>query len=497
MNIDVGLPISERLLPTGYTHIDEPREATASGIKSLMTFKPLPDPVGIKLSSSRRATAVQAGQPIDAETDFLTAASAYWVDSYVRRAVDEYVNLVLKGDYAIKGRNPQAVEYIRLRLRTLKKSCGNSFNQIVHMLAYCVVLFGNAFLVKAPFKGKTPIPGLTLKPGPGVKPVGGLFWVHPALMKAQVNDKGEITEWIYTVDGQERARFKPADIIHVTYSKPPNILYGQPFFLPVLEDIRTLRQLEYQTIMLVNRYLHPIIHVRKGITKDGRLVGKIDPDDIADLEDLIRSMSADGTLITAADVVLDVHGMDGQTLDVSPILSYWKKRGFGGLGLSALIMGEGVAGVATADSLTAEMHDMAQAFQRVIALAINDEVLFDMLLEGGFDPITNEDEAHFEFSPIAVDEAIKVRNQTIQEWFAGEMSHDEFRRRMGDDPMSDGDLEKTWLGLQKRFGATPANNPTQAVVDNKQRPAGKAGKKSSPKGKVVTPAKKPAKPTKK
>lgn len=479
---------------TGFGTID--LMPTEANISAVVLYDQLPNPIDRKLSSSRGAISAQAGQPISAEFDFWTLASASYVDSYISTGIDKYMNLVPKEGWRIKGKNRGAVDYINQRLRLLRITCGTTFNALLREIERNIIQFSNAFVIKVPFKNKTPIPGLKVIPvGKSKSTIGGLYVVHPGLMKAELDDKGRIKAWLYTVGGEERKRFKPEEVIHITYKRPTNALYGQPFYLQVIEDVRTYRQLEWLTVALINRYLHPIIHVRKGRRPDGSYSNTGD-DGISATDALLKSMRPDGVMVTPPDVEIDVHGIESQALRIDGYLSGWRKRIFAGLVSSDVAMGEASAGTrSTADAITAEMHDMARAIQLVIAEAINSDIIFNFLLEGGFDPITNPDEAHFEYNDVALEENIKRRNQILQEWLNGLITEEEARDELGRDPMDDSQRETTFpnlygaiavaaIGAQNAQQDDPAA-PAKKAVDNKTRPAGRYGKKSSPGGKVV------------
>lgn len=481
-HIDIQPVERPTLLPTGFENIDH-RFTEAPKAANYIGFKQFASPSDTKLVSSKRATEVSYGQPIASEFDFWTIATAYYADSYLRTAIDKYVHLVMREGWTIKGKNAQAVEYIKLRLRLLKLTSGITFEQLLTETVANVVLFSNAFLVRVPFKGTNPIPGLKLKLSTGMKGIGGLFPVHPGLMRPVVKDlNGAIQEWQLYIGGSARATFKPEDILHFAFNRTSNTLYGQPFFLPALEDIRTYRQLEWQTVMLINRYLHPLIHVRKGITPDGKWTARTTDDAVVQAtEALIRDVTPDGVLVTGPDTDVKVHGVESQALRIEGYLSSWRNRIFAGLNTSAIAMGEAGAGTrATADAITVEMQDTGKGFQHTVAGPINAYIVEQFLLEGGFDPYVNEDEAHFEFNPISLDERMKRENATIQLWLNNLLGEDEAREEIGRQPMDD-TTRATTYGNQ--YGAP---DPGQvADNDNKVAPAGRQGKKPSPGGKAA------------
>lgn len=467
---------------TGYDHIDSgfiQTQIEAPTTAAWASYKSLTDPVTAKLGSTRSDLIAQSGQAIAAEFDFWTIANAYSIDSYLSTAIDKYLRLISKEGWSIKGKNIKAVEYIKQRIALLKITSGLTLNDILQDIEFGTVLFANAFLIKVPFKGANPIPGMNLKQVGKAKPIGGYFPVHPGRMRPIIDDQGVLTEWVFLVGGSEQKRFKKEEVLHITHNKPTNYLYGQPHFLSVLEDIRTYRQLEYLTVMLLNRYLHPLVHVRKGIDPTGKQIFKVNDADLQKLDTLLKSASADGIFVTGPDVSIDVKGVESQAIRAADYLAMWRKRIFAGLAVSDIAMGESSAGTrSTADAITAEMHDSAKGYQKSISEAINSGIIFDWLIEGGFDPIKEPDCAKFVYKSIAIDEDIKQRNQLIQEWFSGLYTYDRYRELMGENPSTPADFATTYLGLQ---ASSAASNPAQGTTASRTAPTAAASGKTAAK----------------
>ena len=493
-DVEYHLPSLPR---TGYEHIDLGLSEASS--QNYLAYRALPDPITQRLYASTTNTMTPPGQALSPEFSFWTVASAYSVDSYLRTAVDKYIHLISKEGWTIKGQDQGAVDYVNLRLRLLQITSGVTFDALLRDIEYSIILFANAMIVRQAFKGKTPIPGLKINPvkGSKMKPVGGFFPVHPGLLLPVVDTNGVFTEWRFMIGGAIRATFTPDQVIHFTFNKPPTTLFGQPFFLPALEDIRTYRQLEWLVVALLNRYIHPLIHVRKGIDPSGKIVAKVEKRDIDETDALIKNMAPDGLIVTGPDVSINVQGVESQAIRAEGYLDAWRKRIFAGLSVSDIAMGEATSGSrSTADAITAEMHDMAKAIQMRIAQVINEQIVFYFLLEGGFDPITNKDVAYFEYNTIAIDEEIKRRNQTLAEWQSGAICEDELRSDLGRQPMTDQQRELTFpmlYGSQSAADAgqdnkltTMSKGPARAVAA-KSKPQNQHGTKSSPKGPPVAP----------
>ena len=478
---DIQRPV---YLPTGYEHIDTGM-TEARPPSTWLSFKPIDTPIIVRLNTTRSDSMALPGIWLYAETDFWALANAHAVDSFLSTSLDKHMNLIAKEGWEIKGTDPKAMQYIKQRLALLRATTGITFQKLLTDVEYSLVLFGNAYLIKVPFKSKNPVPGMKLTPLKGQKPIGGIFTVHPARLDAVLDGVGNLDHWAFMVIGAQWATFAKDDVVQFKVNCPPDYTYGQPFYLPALEDIRTYRQLEWLTVMLMNRYLHPLVHVRKGVDPSGKHLYQVTDAAIQKTASMLESASADGVFVTGPDVEISVKGMESQALRAGEYLDMWKDRCLTGLNTSGPAMGETKAGVrVTADTITASMHDTTLMFQRRIAATLNSDVIYYWLIEGGFDPITHPDCAYFIYNSVALDEDIKKRNQHIQEWFSGATTHEEYRAAIGRQPLTKKQImEDTYLGIAAAIaGATGTmlpQNPAQGNTDNRLRPV-KGGGNQTP-----------------
>ncbi|MBN3585794.1 hypothetical protein JYB64_25730, partial [Algoriphagus aestuarii] len=80
------------------------------------------------------------------------------------------------------------------------------------------------------------------------------------------------------------------------------------------------------------------------------------------------------------------------------------------------------------------------------SLGIDNFIIHELLLEGGFDPITNpRDDVDFVFNEIDLDAKIKSENQAVFLYQHNAITEDEMRARIGKDPITD--RSKLYLNL--------------------------------------------------
>jgi hypothetical protein len=431
--------------------------------------------------------------------DLNTIQTAYDTDSYVRAAVDKYVDLIFKEGWQFKGKNQQSLTYIQTRLAVMAESTSQDNDSFFQEIADSVVKFSNSFTVKARLKENLPIPGLRFQGLNGNLPIGGYFNLTPPSMQIARDKNGNVTSYQQkaTSSGAKDQKFKTDDVVHITWKKPLGKAFGVPFLQPVIEDIRLLREIEDNVSNLLYKYLHPLYKFIVGTDKPG---SESTPEEIEFVKNMIADMSSDGTLVLPERYDVEVVGAQGSALDASWALKYFEQRVFTGLGVPETVFGRAsTANKSTADNLTAEMHDRVKAFQKVIANNINFWIIKELLYEGGYDPLTKpDDNVELVFNEIAIDEKIKSQNHTIYKFEHNVATFEETRHELGMEP--EVDESRLFMNMitipvaQATADAKAAASTGTADANNKNKPQNQHGTKVSPKkttsydGKIISEA---------
>ena len=93
--------------------------------------------------------------------------------------------------------------------------------------------------------------------------------------------------------------------------------------------------------------------------------------------------------------------------------------------------------------MTSEMSDRIKAIQRTIEFTINDFIIKELLMEGGYDPVLNVDDAvFFKFKENELDNMIKAQNHAIYKFEHNAITEDEMRLELNMDPIADSDRAK-------------------------------------------------------
>ena len=429
----------------------------------------------------------------DPDFDLEDIQNGYNTDSYIRQGVDKYVDQIFKEGYSFYGTDTNAVEYLKLRLSYIAEASNTPTNQLLMDIAEDIVKYGNCMVVKARSNDPNALPqGTTVTGLYGKDPVVGYFCANPVTMKCKRDEFGTITEWQQDNDGGTQT-FAPEDVVHFYYKREKGNAYGTSFLIPVLDDVRALRQAEENVLKMMYRNIYPFYHVAVGTEEQTGTTREVE-----ELKAAIDGMDVEGGLVTTERVKITPIASD-KVIDAEPYLRYMESRVFSGMGIPEIMFGRGnTANRSTGDNMTSEMADRIRAMCRVIEMFFNSFIIKELLMEGGYDPVLNPDQAvEFRFNDNDVDVMIKKQVHAIYKYEHNAITEDEMRDELGMDPIPDGDREKLFVELITRetlrvqaeldtqVAKATATQTGTAETNNKQKnqggksPGGSGNKKSS------------------
>ena len=382
----------------------------------------------------------------DPDFDLEDIQNGYNTDSYIRQGVDKYVDQIFKEGYSFYGTDANAVEYLKLRLSYIAEASNTPTNQLLMDIAEDIVKYGNCMVVKARSNDPNALPqGTTVTGLYGKDPVVGYFCANPVTMKCKRDEFGTITEWQQDNDGGTQT-FAPEDVVHFYYKREKGNAYGTSFLIPVLDDVRALRQAEENVLKMMYRNIYPFYHVAVGTEEQTGTTREVE-----ELKSAIDGMDVEGGLVTTERVKITPIASD-KVIDAEPYLRYMESRVFSGMGIPEIMFGRGnTANRSTGDNMTSEMADRIRAMCRVIEMFFNSFIIKGLLMEGGYDPVLNPDQAvEFRFNDNDVDVMIKKQVHAIYKYEHNAITEDEMRDELGMDPIPDGDRAKLFVELITR-----------------------------------------------
>lgn len=346
-------------------------------------------------------------------------------DSYIKQSFMKYSYLIYKAGYAIKSDNDAASEYIKSRIRIMSFSTEKPFDILMQEVADDLIKYSNSFLVKS--RADIKFGGVKARGVFADLPVAGYFRVDPTTIQIRRDDNGKIIQYMQNVNGTEK-KYKKEDIIHIYLDKDPNNNFGTPRIIAALEDVKLLRKIEGNVISLIYRFAIPIYQWMIGTPENGMQATSTEIDE-ARAE--IEKLALDGNIVTNERTNIKAIGAEGHALDASGYLTYFEKRVFTALGVSDAQMGRGGA-KQDANSMEAQAHDTVKHIQRTLSIFIENYMLNEMLLEGGFNPILNEqDIVHYVFEETSLETKVKVENHELLKYQANVKTIEETRRDLG------------------------------------------------------------------
>lgn len=415
------------------------------------------------------------------EYDFEQIVTGYNTDSYIRQGIDKYVDQIFKEGYEFYGKNEQAIEYLKLRFRYMADVTGVPTEQLFVDIADDLVKFSNVIISKVRMKDPLQLPaGLTVTGVHGLEPVVGYFIVNLPTVSMRRDQYGVVLQYQQEVEGADKpVMFKPEDVIHIYYKKEKGHAFGAPFLNPVLDDVRALRQAEENVLRMMYRSIYPLHHVSVG---DNNAPGT--EAEIESVKDALDNMDIDGGLVTSNRVEVKPVPSD-QVIDASPYIKHMEERVFTGMGIPTILWGRGdTANRSTGDNQSSEMNDRVKAMQRTICSFLNELMIQDLLLEGGFDPILNEDDnVIFRFKDNNADAMIKFENHLLFKYEHDAITAEELRLGLGLEPLTDRSQLKSELSaeLSSRDSEGGGSSSPSSSSSNKNKPTNQHGTKSSPK----------------
>lgn len=440
-----------------------------------------------KVAVSRLGQAIKSaggsGDFEESPVDLTEIGRAYFTDSYIRRAVDKHAALMFKNGWELAGKNDQAVEYVWTRLKLMAEATSQSIDALLQEVSDNLVLYGNAYLVKARAK-KAGLPsGVTAIGYTGKQPIAGYFTLPAQQVTINRDDAGKIIAYQQSSgSGGEGVEFKPEDMVHFPYRRPSGRAYGIPFIFNALDDVKLLRQIEENVARLIYRNLFPLYLYKVGIDKPGF---EATDEEIENLREEIRNIPVDGALVVPERHDIQVVGSQGQAIDANGYLKYFRQRVFSGLGVSDTIMGiSDTANKSTSDNQSADLNDTVKDFQKTFADIMKFSVINELLFEGGYDPIVNpDDEVDFVFNEIEFDAKIKRENHIMQLFMQNGITFEEMRQALGQDTAIDESRLYINMFTSTTSDTSSATSDTEGAANqgnNQDQPENQHGKQTSP-----------------
>lgn len=354
---------------------------------------------------------------------------------------------------------------------------GTPTDIIFQEVASDLVSYSNAFLIKSRVEMSN-IGGLQAKGVYAQKPVGGYFRVDPTTMQIKVDKNGMIKNYQQEV-GNNKKSYKPEDVIHFYIDKEGGKLFGTPRLEAALEDVKMLRKIEGNVLKLIYRYSTPLMQMKIGIPEPGLMATT---KEINEARTEVEKLADDGIFITNERTEFNAIGAEGEALDASKYLAYFESRVFSALSLSAAMAGRGGA-KHDADSMEEQVHDAVKYYQRAMQTFIENGIITELLLEGGYNPVSNiQDKVYFQFEEINLETKVKMQTHAMNMFQGNAIPFDEMRTQLGlrSDNVDEGRLYDNMIKQPNVLAQIAAKNEAASSSSSEKKTNGTAKNIISP-----------------
>ena len=367
------------------------------------------------------------------------------VDSFVRRAINRHVDVFTKQGYVLKG-NKKAIKYLKRRFKMMELMTGKPFHTLISECAADYIKYHNVFLIKGRLQPGQNLPGASLRGITSDRAVSAYFKVAPPTISVARNrEGGEILMWMQTVgeympklqtapdnltknstSEPTKILIKPENMVHLYKDREEGEVFGTPFILPVIPDIKILREVEQYVIELVYLFSNPVIVWSVGDKSSGG-----GPEEVEEAKETCRSGPIGGIYVIPGDQDINVRGA-ATGVDAIEYLRYFEDRAITGLASSHTQMGRGgTANRSTARSMVDEFMDHIRGYHADFSALFNTLVIDELLMEGGFNILDEDQVAFIQFKDPDVSQQVLVENQEVQKYTNYLTTRDEARTAMG------------------------------------------------------------------
>lgn len=367
---------------------------------------------------------------MDAEYDLSSLQSAVQLDGILNRAVNLFTEQITKNGYEISIPDDKVYKHVTTRLKEIELFTNIKNSELITNIARQLVTYGNAYLVKIR-KNNTSKYGKPFKLYGSTKaPVCGLFIADASTIKLGMDIDNSVQWYKQVINGQEKL-YDVEDVIHLFYNKVPGLLTGRSSLIPVLDDVRALRKLEEEAEILGFQYAVPLYLYKVGTDTHPAAPGEVDS---VAME--INHMNTYGIMCVPHTHTVETVTSNNDVIDIMKYIDHFKARIYTGLGVSPVAMGElGTSNRNSSESAYLGMQAITKSYQQIISEKLEMELLRELILDGGYDPMKFE--YVLRFNEIDLEATIKKETHIIQLYQSNLISRDEARVEMKLEPKVD------------------------------------------------------------
>lgn len=378
------------------------------------------------------------------EYDLAEIAKARDTEAYVRLSFDQLKTRILREPWSLRSRNDETVAYVLSRIREAELASNTSFNQLLRQVVVNLVQYSNAFIIKvrdAEFSSGE----VVRRYGRDLAPVIAFFSADPTTMEPKRDSLGNILQWRQYIPGVGEKFFRKENVIHIAYDRQDGFVFGTPWIIPALDDIRALRRLEELIELLVGKQIFPLFHYKVGTEELPAEEYDDGTSEVDVVRNAVEAMPTEGCIVTSERHTIQAISADA--IDAKPYLEYFESRVLSGLRISNVDSGRGdTSNRATAGFLSAAKDDLAKDMQDVLTDFFM-LYLFDELLEEGGYPLTEDNRVSIVWPPIDPEEQRKREAHVNLLYQSNLISEPEARMAINKQPITEEQRKEMFFEL--------------------------------------------------
>lgn len=388
------------------------------------------------------------------EYNFSTMIAIAEGEGYVQKGFERQEVLCTKEGWGFVGKDQKAVNYIKDRLKEIELTTKISTESLVETILSDLIRFQNSFLVFVRDEEASSGAWTLNDEGKELPPIAGIFPVPIETVMVRYDERGSVISIKQSLNStyQKRDQDQIWDKDHFIHF---HIGYkgGKGVALPILSviypDIEALRAEEENQQLIYQQFGSPLYHYIVGTLDAPAGVLPNGESEVSVAAQNIAALPPSGIVVTSERHQIQTKGAAQHALDPMPPISHYKKRVFTGLNVSSIDMGEGgEVNRSTSDNLSQTIVDRCKFIQKRFASQWKMLVMHRLLKESLLGETALEEGAvSLQFKEIDLDGQVKKENHQAQLFSQHCITHDELRKGLGLEEMTEEDFARTYLRL--------------------------------------------------
>lgn len=386
------------------------------------------------------------GQWYKPEWDFDEIQIAESVDSFLGQSIKKKVDRFAVSDWEFVSLNDEALQYVKRRIAESELVSNRPFSLLMTATARDLFRFQNCMWVKARSQDSSSGSVREDITGKELEPVASWYILPFTDIRLKAKTNGDLKKVMQVLPDGTTQEFFPQDIVHFYMYKNPGFSVGSPILFSALDDITLLRRIEENVEELIETNLFPVFHYKIGSDAFPERVGVDGIKETDVVKKTIQYMPAGSVFVSDHRHEITAIGSESKALRIETYLEYFRNRVFAAIGTTPVDMGDGsTSNRSTSNTLSKNMILDVEAVQASMKIFIDFFVIKELLAEGGYDPLDEDNKVEIQFGVVDKEERMAFENQQIQLYTNNLLKESEARKSLGRRPFTEEDRDELFF----------------------------------------------------